>query len=103
MLNSEERLKAADVVLVLRSFSTKTPFFSYRFHSRSGPLPEAGERIVRNLVLYRDWGFSPSSAEAWPLKCLCILVLTFLRATAPNKKNCQVLPEIEFDDSSRVV
>ena len=57
---------------------------------------------MKNLVLYRDWGFSPSSAEAWPLECLCILVLTLLRATAPNEKSCQLLPNLELDDSSRV-
>ena len=82
----------------------RTLFFSYQFDSRSGPPPESCERVMRNIVLYCDWGFfPPSSAEAWPLTCSCILGLTLLRATAPNEKSCQLLPELELNDSSRDV
>ena len=58
---------------------------------------------MRNIVLYRDWGFSPSSAEAWPHECLCILVQTLWGATAPSEKSCKLLPELGLDDSSGVV
>ena len=97
--NSEERLKAADVVLVSRLFANKTPFFSYHLIVGQGYCLGRREKCCAVSRL----GFFPSSAEAWPLKCLCILVSTLLRATALNKKSCQLLPELGIDDSSGVV
>ena len=42
-------------------------------------------------ITSKPW-FSPSSAEAWPLECPCILVLAFLRATAYTKSVANCFP-----------